>query len=1647
MDTAGSEMVTDISDSSNSAATSPAQNLPDVNAQDTFTGMKITATIDIEDSDSDVSMSAETDEDEETPNIIRVNPLPQIPGTPASLIPSGSLSELSKKRKHSSSMGLMANDHINGLSSTKRLKPDDDLGDQLTVEGRLPKDRSLLPAEIWHHIFTFTPPRALGLLLQVNKSFNAYLDPSSSGQNVHPLSNSAIKVLSSDAIWQASKRLYRPSVPYPINGHSELDMWKLACSDSCQFCGKKRRETPELDPWHSGPSVNGVIPVWQFEIRTCGPCLQQRTIKELDLLLSSMPSPLMIALPFVFLTNDLHVITTTALENAQTAPSSQHLTKVFLKVHVEEIKKEFSEVSLLGSAAAEEWFKGLDDRGKERKSDASRWERLELTGVIARMRSSEPHEMLKLVPQLRPTASSMRESDTLKTPLATNSAMVPLQIHPNSKINQFTGQVHPLPQPIHTSFSTNPPPRFDSPSQGGSSAFPRQYPQRHERTKEEVAELKAARRAEIERRCMLLNPPLTAGVLAHMPSFQAATQIIQPLDDGAWEVLKPRLLAQREEAEQRENDRIAQTRVVQERFDERRYQDMQLKPESKDIADREWDDIQAPLRARIGGYADEIIRDGWNDGEKISMDTSPKFAADVLIYVRKRFYAEVAKDEAAIRAAGLEPEVDPPNGPFTRKLILENMKWVFDTKIKPHTEQYRKELFLCSACDNNFKIYGFEGVIQHYAAKHTSALSVGSIVVHWKSEWPEYPPFNPDPSSVAHSGANSYYASVPSASAAYSNTGPSLVQSYNYPGYQSAPVSVPMQTQNPHVYQESPGPYYGHPQFGDQYSAPQNGPYAPPQPFPESAQVYQGTQYSVPPPSSYTEARQDYSLQGYAGAYPVSTQAYYNSSHLSSVYPSSVPDVGQQTTYDPQVDRHSQYGPPYNQPTYSINPSSQYTQPPQKTEEYMSQLRDVARDAREIWNSINGVKEIPGSVKVFTIIYHILKRSRASFQEDPPLTMIIDGLSNNKDMRPVRNINGLLCKACTLGMAGSSNSTQGKKHFSFPQLVNHFHSVHEEGVSQQSLRHVLDWTKDMVDLPDQIRLASLAKAPGMDDQRLKLFAEALPDIVSMPLPRIEDVQKGPVHPPEEVHYPDLAPSRDNHESYYTMADNKAPESPNGNYDDSQYDPRDPRGVRERVPVRDRSFYSTTRTAHDDTHTEYLERSEHIRADQGASSPPSQSIDYNRWIIREEAPQSVDKNHYTDNPSSRLDYRIDNSQSYLSNMQRFTPNIREPSRDVRFRPIDDSQTRTYEVAAQISQDAQQARGTKQRNGDPVEAGSEDGELLIEPSSKPTNGIVQSSNEATNAAERFLNNFHPEETHEIPAKRSNKESPREDGLRAGWEGDRGEDAKRIYQPPLARQRRFIEGYEHDDRIIPASKLSSEEREPNQDGYIMHKRVAQPRQAQSYAYEDRYMNDTSEQPVVRERSPELVDRRYKLNNVVYRETRESSQTAHRTQSRYARYESVRLENEGARSRSPVYVKIGPQHGQYREHSPSAHTLHQEPIYRTRTPQPPLEEVTYKPAPRQGYYRVYADEPRTRQPQYTEAFELVQVSDPAGDYMIRRPIHREPEPIYGTYDDAVYSRRPVYETRATATSRTDPAYFEEYDPRHPAALPAATVRKFRYQ
>lgn len=173
----------------------------------------------------------------------------------------------------------------------KKVKRGKDYDQTLPLYHNRP-DPSLLPAEIWHRIFTFTPPRALGNLLMINELFNVYLDPSSSFQLQIPRANthSHIAYLKPDAIWQSSRRRFLPRMPNPLQGNTELSMWKLVCQNKCQFCKKCERAGQILttDPWHSGPGTDGVKVIWTFALKSCGPCLLQNTIKVRNRTLHSL---------------------------------------------------------------------------------------------------------------------------------------------------------------------------------------------------------------------------------------------------------------------------------------------------------------------------------------------------------------------------------------------------------------------------------------------------------------------------------------------------------------------------------------------------------------------------------------------------------------------------------------------------------------------------------------------------------------------------------------------------------------------------------------------------------------------------------------------------------------------------------------------------------------------------------------------------------------------------------------------------------------------------------------------------------------------------------------------------------------------------------------------------------------------------------------------------------------------------------------------------------------------------------------------------------------------------------------------------------------------------------------------------------------
>jgi hypothetical protein len=69
----------------------------------------------------------------------------------------------------------------------------------------------------------------------------------------------------------------------------------------------------------------------------------------------------------------------------QTAPPPQlRLTKYHFKPRLEQMQSEYDAVRALGSAALEEWFKGLESRGDRANLAAARFDRWELQGGLSK---------------------------------------------------------------------------------------------------------------------------------------------------------------------------------------------------------------------------------------------------------------------------------------------------------------------------------------------------------------------------------------------------------------------------------------------------------------------------------------------------------------------------------------------------------------------------------------------------------------------------------------------------------------------------------------------------------------------------------------------------------------------------------------------------------------------------------------------------------------------------------------------------------------------------------------------------------------------------------------------------------------------------------------------------------------------------------------------------------------------------------------------------------------------------------------------------------------------------------------------------------------------------------------------------------------
>ncbi|RMZ79449.1 hypothetical protein DV738_g3289, partial [Chaetothyriales sp. CBS 135597] len=481
---------------------------------------------------------------------------------------------------------------------------------------------------------------------------------------------------------------------------------------------------------------------------------------DTELFLSNS-SVLIPGLPFAGFTSSFNYVTSTSLRH-NACPPNISLTKYYFRTQIQALESTLDQVRSLGEGALAEWYRGLDNRGQSQMADAARFEQWEATVISQASLDSTAPRRMDVLESTSSTASPAHSLNSSAVHSAQGSIYSPNPFSVSTP-QYLGGQLAPAlgsSTPSHIPFqslnllaSHQSPHRrqfplgsFSPMSVGSQTGTAPTYHRKPEKSFQEVIKLKAERRSEIERRCLDLEPPIKPSTLTFMDAFNAAVQIPIPLNDNAWEALKPRLLAQLPAAKQEE----AKNQIMISTPDDASL--IQLSktdrhPLAELDADQLWEEIKRSPREKIKTYADEYISSIWAEGKSITKATVCKFAADALVHIRRRFYETLMEEEQAIEAKQI---VLPPDSlpDQTRKLKLEDMRWIFQEAIRPHTEHFSREIFLCSACDTGTKRFSFDAVIQHYAAKHTSALSHGNAVVHWKAEWPAEPPFHPTPDTI-----------------------------------------------------------------------------------------------------------------------------------------------------------------------------------------------------------------------------------------------------------------------------------------------------------------------------------------------------------------------------------------------------------------------------------------------------------------------------------------------------------------------------------------------------------------------------------------------------------------------------------------------------------------------------------------------------------------------------------------------------------------------------------------------------------------------------------------------------------------------------------------------------------------------------------
>lgn len=476
---------------------------------------------------------------------------------------------------------------------------------------------------------------------------------------------------------------------------------------------------------------------------------------------------------------------------------------------------------------------------------------------------------------------------------------------------------------------------------------------------------------------------------------------------------------------------------------------------SEDI-EKVCDEAQGLIRRKILKYADEAIGGGWDGGAKVTEYNAPAFAVDVLLHVRKRFYKEVEMEARMARAAGREPIVEPREGPFSRKLSLENMKYVFYTKVQPITSKYRSEVFLCPCCDAGSKFHALEATVQHYAAKHTRSLSAGRTVANWKAEWPEEPPFRENPRVSKITG---------------------LPQPLQQPLTLRPSYDGTLQDQRP-----------SHSSISHDT--------LPPRPPPGIEDAYDESTLTQHRPS-LTRLKSWSTSQSHTEG-SIQRKASWATSEQSQRPLALATPTRQNSSHPPAALGHHKIQSPL--PSVGLNvASSRDGHLPASRVPYAEIRDETLHEIHNLWPATHKLRGVPRVTRLLALLYHANKFFKSRFGRQLPLALFIESIGEKQKMSDIRSIQELPCKTCYLRLGGVPDRSDSMTLFSLPQLLSHFYDAHvggfvEGGNGRQ--RPSINWLTDMIIYPQPPSLLSMVSKTKDCGKASQLLAEAVDDLLS-----------------------------------------------------------------------------------------------------------------------------------------------------------------------------------------------------------------------------------------------------------------------------------------------------------------------------------------------------------------------------------------------------------------------------------------------------------------------------------------------------------------------------------------------------------------------